>query len=482
MADYALIVGIENYLTTSITPVRYAEADAQAVATALIELGFEVDCLLLSHQATKNILEHHLSELLDSLTKDDRFLLYYAGHGFAEVGNTILTCSDSVLKKVGDTGIRMSWILKQIDESECERAMLFLDACHSGATNLKSDRSVLDTMSGAEIKEYFAKAEHKICFAACKFNQTSISSGKLKHGIWTYYLLKALRGEVKVALQGGRFLTATKLQDYLQTEVPLAAKAARTDGHKQTPIVFGAQTGEFHIADLKELFDKKEQVASGDASYATAAFKVADEIPVKQLSGFERGHTVPNQVAGFAERFIQRIAAGDVSERVEEWAKRIRTTLGLKRPEVRVEDDRIITDHFEYSIWCEQNPSDAGEAIFYEELSSVSPSMLSEPAFEELFSNSFDQMRLHPVKGIDVTFVIDSLEALDSEHIKIDYPASAKVCTIQIVGSSTKLLVTNDTVTVSSDQKLSPNELIDSFRETRQELKKLAGTTVLVLK
>jgi len=123
------------------------------------------------------------------------------------VGNTILTCSDSVLKKVGDTGIRMSWILKQIDESECERAMLFLDACHSGATNLKSDRSVLDTMSGAEIKEYFAKAEHKICFAACKFNQTSISSGKLKHGIWTYYLLKALRGEVKVALQGGRDLS-----------------------------------------------------------------------------------------------------------------------------------------------------------------------------------------------------------------------------------------------------------------------------------
>jgi hypothetical protein len=42
--------------------------------------------------------------------------------------------------------------------------------------------------------------------------------------------------------------------------------------------------------------------AALDASYATDAFKVAEEIPVKQLSGFERGHTVPNQVAGFAER------------------------------------------------------------------------------------------------------------------------------------------------------------------------------------
>ena len=193
------------------------------------------------------------------------------------------------------------------------------------------------------------------------------------------------------------------------------------------------------------------------------------------------GIAIPNQVAGFAERFIQRIAARDIHERVEEWAKRIRTTLALKRSEVHVEDDRIITDHFEYSIWCEQNPSDAGEAIFYEELSGVSPSILSNLAFEELFANSFDQMRLRPSKGIDVTYVIDTLEALDSEHIKIDYPASANVCTIQILGSSTKLLVTKDAVTVSSDEKLSPNELIDLFRDTREDLKKLAGTTVLVL-
>ena len=58
-----------------------------------------------SHQATKNTVEHRVSELLESLTKEDRFLMYYAGYGFAEVGNTILSCSDSVLKKIGDTGV-----------------------------------------------------------------------------------------------------------------------------------------------------------------------------------------------------------------------------------------------------------------------------------------------------------------------------------------------------------------------------------------
>jgi uncharacterized caspase-like protein len=481
MADYALIVGIEQYMTTGLTAVRFAEADAKAVAEALEGLGFQVDCVLLSHHATKNMVEHRISELLESLTKNDRFLFYYAGHGFAEVGNTVLSCSDSILKKIGDTGIRMSWLLERVDASECERAMFFLDACHSGATNLKSERSVLDTMSGDEIKNYFAKAEHKVCFAACKFNQTSLSSGKLKHGIWTYYVLKALRGEVKAALHAGRFLTAMKLQDYLQTEVPLAAKVARTDSHKQTPIIYGSQTGEFHIADLKELFDKKEEAASADGAQATARFRTEEEIAVKQLSGFERHYTVPKEVADFAERFIQKIAAGDIKERVENRAKQVRSALGLKRTGIRVEDDRIITDDFEYSIWCEQNPSDAGEAIFYEELSSVSPAAYANPAFEELFSASFDQMILHPSKPIDVSHVIDALEALDSEHITIDYPTNAKRCTIRIAGSSTKLIVTKDSVKVFSDQQLSPNELIDALRETRHQLKQLAGATVLVL-
>jgi hypothetical protein len=64
MADYALIVGIEHYMTTSISPVRYAEADAQGLAATLTELRFEVDCLLLSHQATKNILEGLRADLL----------------------------------------------------------------------------------------------------------------------------------------------------------------------------------------------------------------------------------------------------------------------------------------------------------------------------------------------------------------------------------------------------------------------------------
>jgi hypothetical protein len=337
MADYAFVVGIEQYLNSSFPNVRFAEADAREMAEALKDVGYEVDCVLLNQQATKNNIEHRLLELIDSLGKDDRLLFYYAGHGFAEVGNTVLSCSDSSLKRIGDTGIRMNWLLDKINESACDKVMFFLDACHAGAAALKSERSVLDSMSNEEIEGFFSEAEHKVCFAACKFNQTSVSWSKLKHGIWTHYLLKALRGEVRSALQNGRFLTATKLQDYLQKEVPLTAKAAVVQGHKQTPMLYGPQTGTFHVADLQDFLDKREKLDEANNEYGSASFKAFEEVAVRRLVGFKEFHKVPREVAEYAESFIQRIAAEDVDQRLEDMAARIRSKFKLKRNELKVE-------------------------------------------------------------------------------------------------------------------------------------------------
>jgi hypothetical protein len=59
---------------------------------------------------------------------------------------------------------------------------------------------------------------------------------------------------------------------------------------------------------------------------------------------------------------------------------------------MRVEEDRIITNDFEYAIWCEQSRDDAGEAVFYEELSKISPAIRVKPVFDELFTEAFDRM------------------------------------------------------------------------------------------
>lgn len=230
----------------------------------------------------------------------------------------------------------------------------------------------------------------------CNTTAPRVSSGKLQHGVWTYYLLKALRGEVKSALQNARYLTASNLQNYLLKEVPIAANAARTEDHTQTPMLYGAQTGDFNVADIKPLLDKKDVFSAEDPLLVPATFRTKDEVSVKNLSGFKRGNHVPDEIADYADNFIRRIATEDVKGRVEAWAAKFRSALKLKRTNMQVEEDRIVTNDFEYAVWCEQSNTDAGEAVFYEELSKISPAVRTKPIFDELFYEAFDRMVITP--------------------------------------------------------------------------------------
>jgi hypothetical protein len=114
-------------------------------------------------------------------------------------------------------------------------------------------------------------------------------------------------------------------------------------------------------------------------------------------------------------------------------------------------------------------------------LSKVSPEIREQPEFDDLFSASFDRMLVRPSKTLDVEHVIDTLEALDSDHIEVKYPSDAKRCAVRIKGSGVKLVITKNEIRAISDESLSPNELTEAFVETGKELKQLAGTPVLLL-
>lgn len=216
-----------------------------------------------------------------------------------DTAHTILTCADSNRRDLDSTGIRLSWIMERLEESDCSRAMFFLDACHSGAVDLKSDRDVVDDMDEREIETFFAEAEHKVCFAACKFSQKSISTPMLKHGVWTHQLLRALRGEERKALSKGKYLTARSLQDFLAATVPIAAKAARSDQPKQTPVMYGSLTSDFEVADLTALISAKSAAGAVNPTYKSAVYSFTESVPVRSLSGFKSHHKVPKEASDY---------------------------------------------------------------------------------------------------------------------------------------------------------------------------------------
>jgi hypothetical protein len=481
LADYAFVIGLENYILDGLRKVQFAENDGQAVANALRELGFIVDTILLSKDATKTTVEHRLRELFAALKSDDRLLFYYAGHGWAIPGHTILTCADSNRRDLDGTGIRLSWIMERLEESDCSRAMFFLDACHSGAVDLKSDRDVVDDMDEKEIEKFFAEAEHKVCFAACKFSQKSISTPMLKHGVWTHQLLRALRGEERKALSKGKYLTARSLQDFLATTVPIAAKAARSDQPKQTPVMYGSLTSDFEVADLTALISAKAAAGAVNPSYKSAVYSFTESVPVRSLSGFKSHHKVPKEASDYHSNWVSSIADEDVKDRVNKRFQEVKTALGLKRKEIEAVDGRIITKDFEYAIWCEQDSDSPSHAVFKEELSDVTPEYLFDADFNEIFDRTFDEMVLSPKKAIDVEGLIDAIEELDDPRLSVDYEPDVSGCTVTVREAKVTLYVDAHRVRVGTRSKMSPEQLVNVLEQARKEMIELAGPTVRLL-
>lgn len=79
-AQYALIVGIDNYANPEIQPLKNAANDARAIARILKKMGYQT-VELYNAQATKHNILQEFNRLHGVLRPDDAFLFYFAGHG-----------------------------------------------------------------------------------------------------------------------------------------------------------------------------------------------------------------------------------------------------------------------------------------------------------------------------------------------------------------------------------------------------------------
>src|SRR4051812_39853987 len=87
----ALVIGIDQYEASWIPNLRYATADAAAIAETLElpEYGFEVTCLVDEH-ATRQAILRELAGLRSS--NAELGLLYFAGHGVrTDLGSYLVT-------------------------------------------------------------------------------------------------------------------------------------------------------------------------------------------------------------------------------------------------------------------------------------------------------------------------------------------------------------------------------------------------------
>ena len=186
----ALMVGVDVY-KKNLSDLNFAEADVVAVGNELENLGFRVQYLT-GTKATKQNIESTINALIRPLGKRDIFLVMLAGHGQQlritdrDTGRTRdenYFCPYDAVANSPDDLYSLSFLVdKQLKENVGTR-LVIVDAC----------RNIAEITRGVQGRMITLPEDTAIMFS-CRAGQVSYELRRLKHGLFTHALLRALRG------------------------------------------------------------------------------------------------------------------------------------------------------------------------------------------------------------------------------------------------------------------------------------------------
>jgi hypothetical protein len=203
----ALIVGISRYADPSID-LEYAAEDASALYQKLTDpaLGpaaFQPDdvMLLLDGKATTAAITTGLREFLQKARENDFVLFFFAGHGAPDpnrLKDLYLLAHDTDPKNIAGTGLLMRHVREAIAEIPARDVLILSDACHSGGIGASDGMRAVTENPIHQV--FLEKLRHSsggmAILTASEAAQLSFENAKWEqHGVFTYFLLKGLRGE-----------------------------------------------------------------------------------------------------------------------------------------------------------------------------------------------------------------------------------------------------------------------------------------------
>lgn len=250
---YALIVGIGQYQDEHFPRLNFTHADAQSFSDLLLNpnrAGFSKENvkLLLDEQATLSNIKKAISGwLFKYIAPDSTVLVFFAGHGGVESDKTntepdglakYLLPWDADHDNLFASALSNAEFNRLLSTVKARRLVVFLDACYAGGVMQQGARGARDVAVAGITKSYeqLAQGEGRIVIAAAKPNQQSWEDPSINHGIFTYHLLEALKGEADTDNDGS--VSIMEVFHYLEREVPKSVR--RLANSVQEPFLCGS--------------------------------------------------------------------------------------------------------------------------------------------------------------------------------------------------------------------------------------------------
>ena len=246
----ALVIGNHNYDHPDVPAVKFAIHDAEMMKQYLIKtLGykngniiFETDVTKSKFEALLGIAGNHRGTLYDYIkpSKSDVFI-YYSGHGAPDPNNRkgYFAPVDCDPAKISLNGYSLDTFYENLSKLEAKSITVVIDACFSGGTSSGGMLIANASPVGIEIDNPTIAKKNTVILTSSKGNQISSWYNEKKHGLFTYFFLKAISGSADINRDNQ--VTFQEIYDFISDRaegVPYFAKRLY-GGRIQTPDIQG---------------------------------------------------------------------------------------------------------------------------------------------------------------------------------------------------------------------------------------------------
>lgn len=233
----AIIIGIADY--RSLPKAEFANDDARVFYDyAIRALGVKpenVKLLVDADAEEVEIIKTFKNWLPSRVKSTTDVYVFYSGHGLpTQDGQDLYLLPPRADRDfISRTAIRFQELNADLQATKPGSVTIFMDACYSGQA--RSGETLI-----ANARPVVLKAEKKLfpdnftVIAASQADQISSSSPDLKHGIFSYYLMKGMEGDADTNKDNK--ITLGEMRDYLVENV---GRHAAMVSRKQTPQLIG---------------------------------------------------------------------------------------------------------------------------------------------------------------------------------------------------------------------------------------------------
>jgi formylglycine-generating enzyme required for sulfatase activity len=226
--EWAIIVGVGHYKDRNISPLKRTVADAEAIYQVLTGprvRGYPKSQVYLFtdrtlRKPTRGAILEGLRTVLDRAEPDDLVLFYFSGHGIDRNGEVYLLPQDADTEFIDDTTLRLKTLKDRFAKLKAKSQVIILDACHSGSRRSDAYDGIIKTVATSSGVSF-------VILSSSEGAQKSYEDEELGHGVYTNYLLEALRG-IGTADQNGNYeITVREAHEYVEEKVGKWAKAKK---------------------------------------------------------------------------------------------------------------------------------------------------------------------------------------------------------------------------------------------------------------